>query len=61
MRHAVFACFNALAVGLNLGVMFGGGKFDPLAISLAILVCGLLAGYELAKLKRIINPPPNPS
>lgn len=52
MIHAVFACANVLAIGFNLGIMVGGGKFDPLASSLIILVCGSLAGYELAKLKK---------
>jgi hypothetical protein len=54
MIHAVFACANVFAIGLNLGVMIGGGNFDPLGSAIIISVCGCLTGYELAKLKNMM-------
>jgi hypothetical protein len=55
MQHAIFACANVLAVGFNLGVIIGGGKFDPLASAIIISLCSCLTGYELAKLKRAMT------
>lgn len=54
MIYAVFACANAVVVGINLGIVFGGGSYNPFATSLGIIACGALVGYQLAKLKQLL-------
>jgi hypothetical protein len=59
MHHTISVAFNAMAVGMNIGIVLGGGIYDPLAVTLGIAICGSLMVAEIVKAARKLSPNPS--